>query len=173
MNERVNNLLDGGAPCYQVYRTKDHKYMSVGALEPQFYSNFLKGLGLDENNYGQGNIDNWDQQKQEFQNIFSTKTQAEWVDVFDPLDCCVMPVVDIDAAHEFPHNKERGSFMENKFPRPAPLLCRTPASPSLRDPEFAQDTSRILTELGYTADQIRDLEKKNAISTGSSNGSKL
>lgn len=168
MSQRGANLLDGGAPFYQVYRTKDGKYMSVGSLEQQFYSDFLMGLGLDAKKYDQSAIGDWDQYEQDFQQVFLTKTQSEWTAIFEPLDCCVFPVVDIDRANEFPHNEERGSFMSNKCPRPAPLLERTPGTPSLQEPEFGQHTHQILTELGYTADQIRDLVRNKAIFMGSS-----
>lgn len=169
VKERGNNLLDGGAPFYHVYRTKDGKYMSVGSLEEQFYADFLKGLGLRVEKYDQTAIADWGKHESDFQEIFLTKTQAEWISIFDKLDCCVMPVVDIESAHEFPHNRERNSFMPNRCPRPAPLLGRTPGTPSLQEPEFGQHTHQILSELGYTADQIRELSLKNAIFTASPN----
>ena len=166
-SERGNNLLDGGAPFYQVYRTKDGKYMSVGSLEQQFYADFLKGLGLSAKKYDQTAMSDWEQHEKDFQQVFLTKTQSEWVAIFDPLDCCVLPVVDLESAYQYPHNRERNSFMANNCPRPAPLLERTPGTPSLREPEFGQHTQQILTELGYTADQISELVKNNAIFVGS------
>lgn len=167
MSQRGANMLDGGAPFYQVYRTKDGKYMSVGSLEQQFYSDFLNGLGLDARKYDQSSISDWDQHEHDFQQVFMTKTQSEWMAIFEPLDCCVIPVVDIDKAYEFPHNRERNSFMSNRCPRPAPLLERTPGTPNLQEPEFGQHTQQILTELGYTADQIRDLVRNKVVFTDS------
>lgn len=87
MNQRGKSLLDGGAPFYNVFKTKDGKYMAVGSLEPQFYKNFIKGLGLDINDYPQEDLDKWDAQKETFQKVFLTKTQQEWTQIFDPLDC--------------------------------------------------------------------------------------
>lgn len=163
ISERGCNLLDGGAPFYQVYRTKDGKYMSVGSLEPQFYSRFLTGLGLDERKFAQTDIDLWPQHELEYQRIFLTKTQAEWEQVFDPLDCCVLPVVDIEQAHQYPHNKERKSFLNERCPRPAPLLDRTPGTPSLTEPEFGEHTEQILRDIGYSAEQIQQMREKGAI----------
>lgn len=163
MDQRGCNLLDGGAPFYQVYRTKDGRYMSVGSLEPQFYSRLMTGLGLDEAKYSQSDIQCWAEHEQVYQKVFSTKTQAEWIEIFDPLDCCVLPVVDIKDAPTYPHNKERQSFLQDHTPRPAPLLERTPGTPSLKHAEFGEHTYQILSELGYTAEQIQDMAKKGAI----------
>lgn len=163
INDRGCNLLDGGAPFYQVYRTKDGKYMSVGSLEPQFYSRFMTGLGLDERKFSQMDIDSWSQHEQEYQRIFMTKTQAEWEEIFDPLDCCVLPVVDMIDAPHYPHNKERKSFLSDRSPRPAPLLDRTPGTPSLQQAEFGEHTEQILREMGYSAEKIREMSTKGAI----------
>lgn len=162
-DKRGKNLLDGGAPFYGVYRTKDGKYMAVGSLEPQFYANLIAGLGLRMSDFPQEDMSKWDQQKLAFEKVFLTKTQAEWTEIFDKLDCCITPVLDFEKAHEFAHNKERGSFLPSKTPRPAPVLERTPGTPSLVEPRFGQHTQEILTELGYTHEQLADYAKKGAI----------
>lgn len=162
-DKRGENLLDGGAPFYQTYRTKDNKFMAVGSLEPQFYSAFMKGMELNESNYNPMDYDSWPAFEKEFQDIFLTKTQDEWTAIFTPLDCCVTPVVDIDKAWDFAHNKERGSFLPNKTPRPAPLLERTPGIPDLTEPRFGQHTQEVLQELGYKEEEIKSLLKKKAI----------
>jgi len=156
-------LLDGGAPFYQVYRTKDGKFMAVGSLEPQFYSAFLNGLGLKESKYNPMEFEIWPQHEKDFQDVFLTKTQEEWTAIFTPLDCCVTPVVDVDEAYKFPHNKERGTFLANKTPRPAPLLSRTPGIPDLTEPRFGQHTQEVLEELGYKQEEIKSLVSKKAI----------
>ncbi|KAI1301304.1 Alpha-methylacyl-CoA racemase [Halotydeus destructor] len=161
--QRGKNLLDGGAPFYQVYRTKDDKFMAVGALEPQFYANFLNGLGLDIQEFRQDDMSKWDQHKKSYEQIFATKTQKEWTDIFDPLDCCVTPVVDIDEAHLHEHNKERGSFLANNHPRPAPHLERTPGNTSTEGPRCGQHTQEILTSLGYSHEQVVKLLESQAI----------
>lgn len=161
--KRGQNLLDGGAPFYQTYRTKDNKFMAVGSLEPQFYSAFMTGMGLDESKYNPMDYESWPQFEKDFQDIFITKTQEEWTAIFTPLDCCVTPVVDVDSAWQYPHNKERGSFLPNKTPRPAPLLERTPGIPDLTEPRFGQHTQEVLEELGYSMQDIKSLVSKKAI----------
>ena len=99
---RGTNMLDTGAHFYEVYKTKDNKYMSVGAIEPHFYSLLLKvkykyikgfnlkGLEIDPSSVpGQNDQDSWPAMKEKFQSIFATKTQSEWSKIFDGTDACV------------------------------------------------------------------------------------
>ena len=78
-DERGTNMLDGAAPFYDTYRTKDGEFMSVGAIEPQFYAALLKGLGLDaapmphQMDQSRGR-----RPRERFAEIFATKTRAEW-----------------------------------------------------------------------------------------------
>ena len=93
---RGTNTLDGGAPYYGTYETKDGKYVAVGALEPQFYAELLKGLGVTQEKYGwvKNRLDKktWNDQKQVFEKLFKAKTRAEWEKIFDGTDACVTPV---------------------------------------------------------------------------------
>ena len=104
---RGTNMLDGGAPYYDTYKTKDGEFMAVylalspsisltcsGSLEPHFYGALLKGLGLDPNNIpNRDEQSQWDELRRIFTQKFSEKTQKEWEDVFDGSDSCVTPVV--------------------------------------------------------------------------------
>ncbi|KIW16026.1 hypothetical protein PV08_06077 [Exophiala spinifera] len=95
---RGENLLDGAAPFYEVYETKDARFVAVGAQEPQFYAQLLRGLGLG-GGLGRGKLpDQWDRthwpaMKRRFEAIFRTKSMAEWRAVFDGTDACVSPVL--------------------------------------------------------------------------------
>lgn len=171
-DERGKNLLDGGAPYYQVYRCKDGKYMAVGSLEPQFYSGLMKGLGMKEEDFNQYDIQSWPKTVEAFQEVFLTKTQCEWSQIFTPLDCCVTPVIHADQAPHHPHNKERGTFMPSGHPRPAPLLSRTPGVPDLNEPRFAQHTAQLLTSLGYSEEQVRHLAEKGIVALDEADGLK-
>lgn len=95
-DERGRNTLDGGAPYYDTYETKDGKYVAVGALEPQFYAALLKGLEInpEKNPWVANRLDKqtWPDQKNAFEKIFQQKTRAEWEKVFDGTDACVTPV---------------------------------------------------------------------------------
>ncbi|WP_062430148.1 CaiB/BaiF CoA transferase family protein [Herbidospora daliensis] len=105
---RGTNLLDGGAPMYDTYETADGKYMAVGALEPQFYAELVRGLELadppDQND--------WPTLRARLTEAFKTRTRAEWEAVFADSDACVAPVLDLAEAPGHPHNAARGTFVE-------------------------------------------------------------
>ncbi|XP_008930301.3 alpha-methylacyl-CoA racemase isoform X1 [Manacus vitellinus] len=169
---RGENLLDGGAPFYEIYRTSDGKFMAVGALEPQFYEQLIKGLGLDSDELPiQSSYSNWPEMKKKFASIFAQKTQAEWCSIFDGTDACVTPVLSFDDVASHQHNKQRSSFIKNDqgeiSPRPAPLLSRTPAVPSCkRDPFIGEHTEEILLENGFTKEEIAKLHSDKIIGFG-------
>ncbi|CAG4944200.1 unnamed protein product [Colias eurytheme] len=159
--EPGKNILDGGAACYDTYRTKDDKFMAVGAIEPHFYSNFLKGLQLLEDDYNQYGDE--EQNRKKFQEIFLTKTQDEWVAIFDELDACVTPVVEYNEVHKHKCNASRSSFYidHNNLvaPEPAPRLSRTLAEASGKKQQtiHGQHTVEVLLELGYSKVEINNL----------------
>ncbi|KAM4808758.1 alpha-methylacyl-CoA racemase [Rhinophrynus dorsalis] len=168
---RGQNLLDGGSPFYCTYKTSDGKYMAVGALEPQFYAEFLKGLDIDASALpNQMSYSEWPEMKKIFADKFLEKTQAQWCQIFDGTDACVTPVLSFNdvALHE--HNKERGSFITNDqaeiTPRPAPVLSRTPAAPTTsRDPYVGEHTHEILSEYGLNNTEISSLQACGAIAS--------
>lgn len=71
--------LDGGMHFYDTYETKDGKWMAVGAIEPQFYQEFIKGLGLNIDDIEQ--MDNFESNRVVIANIFKEKTREEWCNV--------------------------------------------------------------------------------------------
>jgi alpha-methylacyl-CoA racemase len=97
--ERGTNTLDGGAPYYGCYECKDQgRYMSVGALEPQFWAELLKGLGFTEAETTPGKLDrldkrSWPYMRELFTRRFKAKTRAEWEAIFDGTDACCAPVL--------------------------------------------------------------------------------
>ncbi|KAI0866082.1 CoA-transferase family III domain-containing protein [Xylaria cubensis] len=93
---RGENQLDGGCPFYDTYETRDGKYMSVGALEPQFYAALVKGLGLVHKGWDQTRWDRatWPEMKTTFETVFKSKTRSEWEKVFDGTDACCLPVLE-------------------------------------------------------------------------------
>ncbi|XP_064591819.1 alpha-methylacyl-CoA racemase isoform X2 [Zonotrichia leucophrys gambelii] len=166
---RGENLLDSGAPFYETYRTSDGKYMAVGAIEPKFYNQLIKGLGLNLDELpAQLSFSHWPEMKKKFASIFAQKTQAEWCSIFDSTDACVTPVLSFEDAASHQHNKERSSFIKNDpgeiSPRPAPVLSRTPAVPSCkRDPFVGEHTEDILLEYGFTKEEIAKLRSDKTI----------
>ncbi|NWW93296.1 AMACR racemase, partial [Rhynochetos jubatus] len=166
---RGENLLDSGAPFYETYKTSDGKFVAVGAIEPQFYEQLIKGLGLDSDKLpSQLSFSDWPEMKKKFASVFAQKTQAEWCSIFDGTDACVTPVLSFDDVASHQHNKQRSSFIKNDqeeiSPRPAPLLSRTPAVPSCkRDPFIGEHTEEILLEYGFTKQEISKLYSDKVI----------
>jgi alpha-methylacyl-CoA racemase len=102
------NALDGGAPFFQVYETRDGRYMAVGAMEPKFYAQLLEGLGIVPSSIPQQyDASAWPEMIQRFAKVFKERTRDEWADVFLGKDACVTPVLELDEVGEHPHNKER------------------------------------------------------------------
>lgn len=147
-----NNILDSGSPNYEVYETKDGKYMAVGALEPQFYALLLKGLG-----FAAGELPSvldrsqWPSMKSTFAKRFKEKTRDEWCRIFDGTDACVTPVLDfseIDPKHV---------AKDGSGPQPSPILSRTPALAGKSIPTTGEHTEQVLTELGVEQADIRSV----------------
>lgn len=92
---RGENLLDGAAPYYEVYKCKDGKFVAVGAQEPKFYNLLIAGLGLSKDTLPDRDDrdKNWPILKDVFSKRFAQKTQAEWREIFDEVDACVSPVL--------------------------------------------------------------------------------
>jgi alpha-methylacyl-CoA racemase len=129
--ERAANLLDGGAPYYDIYETSDGRHMSVGALEPQFYEVFVDLLGIRETAPDRYDFDRAEDLRAVIAGRFRERTQAEWAAVFDGTDACVAPILPMSEAVDHPHIKERGVFVEKDGlvqPAPAPRFSRTEAT---------------------------------------------
>ncbi|MGV9712943.1 CaiB/BaiF CoA transferase family protein [Gordonia sp. NPDC003424] len=112
-DERGVNMLDTGAPYYEVYETSDGKYMAVGAIEPQFYAELLTGLGLaDADLPAQNDFANWPKLKQIFTETFASRTRDEWTKIFDGTDACTSPVLTFAEAPSDPHMAARANLVE-------------------------------------------------------------
>ncbi|KAG7208820.1 hypothetical protein KM043_015010 [Ampulex compressa] len=112
-NERGKNILDSGTHFYDTYETKDKKYMCVGALEPQFYDEFISKLGFSKDEIP--HLDNFEENREKLEKIFKTKTQSEWCAIFDGTDACVTPVLNLEKVADHPHNRELEILNELKF----------------------------------------------------------
>ncbi|GAM23753.1 hypothetical protein SAMD00019534_069280, partial [Acytostelium subglobosum LB1] len=114
--ERGTNMLDSGAHYYEVYKTRDGRYMSVGAIEPQFYECLIKGLGLDGRTDlpEQNDQAEWPRMKKLLQEIFMTKTRDEWESVFFGTDACVAPVLELEELPSHPQSKARSLMFQSK-----------------------------------------------------------
>ena len=150
--ERGANLLDGGVPFYDIYETSDAKHLSVGALEPQFFDALVTILGIKDTCPGQHEPDRYDEMRAVLTETFASRTQAEWVEVFEGTDACVAGIIPISEAAEHPHLKARGTFVEKDGmvqPVPAPRFSRTGSTlglPPAREP--GEHTREALTAWG-------------------------
>ncbi|MBE9375801.1 CoA transferase [Saccharopolyspora sp. HNM0983] len=128
--ERGTNLLDTGAPYYDVYETADGGHVSVGALEPQFYAALLDGLGLAGQVPDRDDAANWPELRERFATTFKQRTRDEWAEVFATTDACVAPVLSMAEAAHHPHLAERATLVERGGalqPAAAPRFSRTPS----------------------------------------------
>lgn len=151
--ERAANLLDGGVPYYDIYETSDQRHMSVGALEPQFYDEFVRLLGIAEEAPDRYDPANAEELRALIADRFATRTQAEWVEVFEGTDACVAGIIPFSEAADHPHMRARGVLVERDGfvqPAPAPRFSRTEATLG-RVAENAGDSTReALTAWGIT-----------------------
>lgn len=152
-DERGVNLLDGGAPFYRVYETKDGRHMSVGAIEPKFYAELLDKLGLPEDPATQHDRAGWPALRERIAGAFARRTLAEWTAVFEGSDACVAPVLSLAEAKDDPHLAARGTVVEREGrlqPAPAPRFSRTVNPLGTPPPSPGQDTRQVLTGWGIS-----------------------
>ena len=165
--QRGSNLFDGGAFYYGVYECADGRYMSVGALEPQFYAELLRLAGLaPEDLPPQGDRELWAQGRERLAEVFATRSRDEWCAIFDGSDACVAPVLDWGEAPGHPHNRARGSFVDVDGvvqPAPAPRFDRTPSAVRRPPPRPGADTDECLADWGFDGPEIAALRAAAAI----------
>ncbi len=165
--DRGTNLLDSGAPFYDVYECADGAWLAVAALEPQFYAELLIGLGLAERSElpDQNDQDGWPVLRAEFTRVIRTKTRDAWVEVFGDQDACVAPVLNMGEAPLHPHAIARSAFpvVEGVAqPGPAPRFGRTPAS--VPQPSFeGVDPALLLQGWGVSAEQVELMQAEGTI----------
>jgi alpha-methylacyl-CoA racemase len=164
---RADNIVDGGAPFYRSYATKDGKFIAVGAIEPHFYASLLKvmGLGADELP-DQNDRVAWPQMRQRFAEIFAGRTRDEWVAAAMGHDACLAPVLTIDEAPSHPQMQARSvyaMFDGVRHPSPAPRFSRTPSELRTPPPSPGRDSRQALADWGVLPDHIDALETTGAM----------
>ena len=165
--DRGTNLLDTGAPFYDVFECADGEFISLGSIEPQFYSELLRITEIDQSeNPKQMDRAKWAEMKSKIGDAIKGKTRSEWEELMEGTDVCFAPVLSMDEAYEHPHNKQRNTFIEIAGvmqPAPAPRFSRTPASVSSPPPHAGQHTEEVLAGLGLTKDEILMLREQNIV----------
>jgi alpha-methylacyl-CoA racemase len=167
-NAPGTNLLDTGAHFYDVYKCSDGRYISIGSIEPQFYSELMRLTGLegDEQFAHQMDPSEWPELKVRIAELFETKTCDEWCELMEMTDVCFAPVLTMSQAAEHPHNVERETFVEvggKMQPAPAPRFSRTPAEIVQPPAHPGQHTRAVLADWGISAERVENLIESGAV----------
>ena len=165
-DERGANILDTGAPWYDVYETLDRKFVALAAIEPKFYAEMLARMGLaNESLPPQHASERWPELRQRIAEVIGTKSRADWCAVFAGSDACFSPVLTFDEARDHPHNVARCSYVKLggvDQPAPAPRLSRTPGAASHPPPERGAGGAQALVDWGFTQADIERLRGNGA-----------
>jgi alpha-methylacyl-CoA racemase len=165
--ERGTNIVDSGAPFYDAYETSDGKWLTVGAMEPQFYAALLEILGLaGEDLPDQHDQARWPEMKERFAAVIRTRTRDEWCAAAEGVEACIAPVLGVDEVADDPHLRARGTFVTHNDlvqPAPAPRFSRTPASLSHRPPLPGEHTDEALSDWGFDEERIAALREAGAV----------
>jgi crotonobetainyl-CoA:carnitine CoA-transferase CaiB-like acyl-CoA transferase len=166
------DLLNGGVPCYNVYQTRDGKYLSIGCLEPHFWENLCRALGRED--FIPYQFDRGEKQQEIFaffRQVFRTRTRDEWFELFKDKNICVGKVYTIEEMLTDPQVVHRQMVLEMDHPVLGkvkqvgiiPKLSDTPGQVRSRAPFLGEHTDAILRDLGYTQEEIEQLRQKGAV----------
>jgi alpha-methylacyl-CoA racemase len=171
--ERGTNALDSGAPYYDCYETADGRWLSIGALEPQFYADLLAGLGLaDGSSWPGGSVPDrddeacWPALRERFSSVLAARSLDDWLATFADLDACVAPVVPFSGVAADPHLSARSTWVSVDGvvqPSPAPRFGRTPATLDRPPAPAGHHTDEVLAESGFAPAEIVALRSSAAI----------
>ena len=166
-DRRGENLLDTGAPFYDVYETADAKYVSVGALEPRFFAVLAERVGLSgEERAYYADRRRWPELRARFAAIFREKTRDAWCELLEGTDACFAPVLSLAEAPQHPHNRVRNTFLEVSGvvqAAPAPRFDRTPAREPSTPPDPGADSERALYDWGFSEQEVAELRAAGCI----------
>ena len=165
--QREHNMLDGGAPYYRCYETKDGKAVAVGSLEPQFFAEMCEKAGV-EHVSPRAQLDKagWPRLAESYAEVFRSRTRDEWAEIFADSDGCVAPVLGWDEVESHPHNAARGVFFRQDGvlqAAPAPRFDRTPAGPVRSPVAPGSDSEAVLIAAGYSEADIAEMRASGAI----------
>lgn len=166
-DERGTNYIDSGAPYYDVYETKDHKYVAVGAIEAKFHRELFTRLGfnLEEIPSPLTRAD-WPLLRARLEEVFRTRTRDEWTALLEGTDSCYAPVLALGEVAEHHHHKARQSFVvvEGVFqPAPAPRFSRTKEGVARRPPLSGEHSIEVLRDWGFSAAEVVSLRACGAV----------
>jgi alpha-methylacyl-CoA racemase len=169
-DRRGENALDGGAHWYGAYECADGGYISIGAIEPQFYAALLDKCGVDDPALrSQWKRDEWPALRKKLERVFILKTRAEWCALLEGSDACFAPVLGLGEAPRHAHNRARSAFVEvdgAHEPAPAPRFSRTPPEAHDSHPLLGADGEAMLARWGVDVARIEEVRRVAGIGAG-------
>jgi alpha-methylacyl-CoA racemase len=166
-----HDVLTGRYACYGIYGARDGKWLSVAAIEPHFFANLCKALGLERWADRQHDDGAQEAMRRDFAAAFATRDRDEWTALLAPADTCVAPVYDASEIARDPHFAARGVWAEAEHPEAGrfrqlgPVLAgaaRGEAPTRVRGAEET-DTEALLAEAGLAADAIAEMRRSGVI----------
>lgn len=169
--ERGTMPVDGGAPFYNMYETKDGKVITIGSMEPWFYANLLRALKCEQYLGDQYNRAKWPEMQEEFAKTFGTRTRDEWWEILTKADICTGKMLTLDELEHDPQIRARNMIVEVETPAGDKVkqvgisvkLSETPGSIRSLAPRLGQHTEAILADLGYKPEQVARWREEGAI----------
>ena len=163
-DKRGSNILDGGAPFYTAYRTKDNLHIAVAPIENRFYRNLLDVLGLDDIDPAtQHDQSQWEDVRKKIQAVFETRSRDEWCEVLEGTETCCTPILNMSEVTAHPHNVSRETFVSIDGitqPAPAPRFSRTVSNIASPAGPIRDDLQQVLREWGASAETLAKLPKE-------------
>jgi alpha-methylacyl-CoA racemase len=166
-DERGDNILDGGAPWYDTYETRDGLYLAVGAIEAKFFQELARRIGLDEQDVKrQHEREHWPALRAKMIAIFKQRTRDEWCALLEGSDSCVTPVLTLEEAPAHPHMIARKTFerdAQHLRPGPAPRFRHAGVATKDAEREVDAQSDAILKRCGFADDNIRSLRQAGIV----------
>ena len=166
-DQRGVNVLDTGAPWYDVYETADGKHVAIGSIEGRFYAELLARLRLDPATLpGQFEYKRWPELRAAFTAAFKSKTRDEWCREMEATDVCFAPVLSLAEAPQHPHNRARSAFIDVDGvtqPAPAPRYSRTPGAIARGAPRRGEGGAQALASWGFGKTEIDGFRSRGAL----------
>lgn len=164
------NIIDSGAPFYDVYECADGGHIAVGALEPRYYKALLEGLGIGDLSVADQNDERqWPANKSRFAAVFRLKGRDEWVQIFSGREACVTPVLSMAEAPESQIAKSRELFTQDSAgvlqPSSAPRFDQRPPMLPGPPPLPGEHTDEILRQCGLTVSEIDRLHRQGVVAS--------
>ena len=165
--QRHANIIDGGSHFYNVYQCADGRWLSLAAIEPQFYKLLLEKTGITDPAFqDQHDQTQWPALREKLAAVIRGKTSTEWRALLEGTDACYAPVLDFNEAVAHPHNQARGMFTAVEGvvqPAPAPQFSETPGAIQSAPATAGQHNTEALTDWGFSTHEIDELQESKAI----------